>query len=55
MENLAGGELEQRKVSEVAKIKHEHYQIRRLRKLSILHQTAEKVAFEKRIEREQEN
>lgn len=45
-------DLKARQQQEVAKIKHEHYQIRRLRKLSQLVKAAEKMALEKRRERE---
>lgn len=45
-------DLKARQHQEVAKIKHEHYQARRLRKLSQLVRTAEQLAHEKRLERE---
>ena len=53
LSDLGGNEPNQnKKLQEVAKIKFEHYQVRRFRKLAVLQQTAEKIAFEKRIERE---
>jgi len=39
---------------EVAKIRYEHYQVRRMRKLALLVTAAEQIALEKRMEKERQ-
>lgn len=51
--NASNSDTKSRKTQEVARVKHDHYQNKRFRKLSQLVKTAEQIAFEKRIEREQ--